>query len=352
MRILMSNCGEPFQLECCYQRSLARFPITLRCINLSERPYWMPRGAAGRIFNRIYPHAAWRFASDALLAAVRDFGPDVIWIFKGAELYPSELSNLRGRGITLVNYNADHPFRYFSRGSGNNNVRRAIPQYHLHLTYSQQIAYELSQYLPGTRVAVVPFGHEVGDEVFKRIAGEDEINRACFVGNPDEHRRCSIMRLVGEGVPVDIYGNQWHRHVTPSPLLRLNGPVIGEEMLRILRRFRVQLNLFRPHNVSSHNMRTFEVPAVGGIMLAEDSGEHQAFFKSDCEAFYFSGHAEMVLRARQLLAMPKEQAMVVRLAARRRSVESRYSYVHRAEDALKAIFAAHTRRKQLQELAL
>jgi spore maturation protein CgeB len=312
----------------------------------------MPSGTAGRIFNRIYPHAVWRFATDALLAAARNFRPDVIWIFKGAEVYPSELTDLRRRGITLVNYNADHPFRYFSRGSGNRNVRRAIPQYHLHLTYSQHIARELRKYIPGTCVAVIPFGHEVSDEVFRRIVGEDEINRACFVGNPDEHRRRSIMRLVEEGIPVDVYGNQWHHHAWPSPLLRLNGPVFGEDMLRILRRYRVLLNLFRPHNINSHNMRTFEVPAVGGIMLAEDSPEHQAFFKSGCETFYFSDPSEMILRTRQLLAMPKAEAMAVRLAARRRSVESRYSYLHRAADALKAIFAAHERRQQLKELPL
>jgi hypothetical protein len=87
-------------------------------------------------------------------------------------------------------------------------------------------------------------------------------------------------------------------------------------------------------------------------MLAEDSTEQQAFFKSSCEAFYFSDSSEMILRTRQLLAMPKAQAMAVRFAARRRSVESPYSYLHRAEDALKAIFAAHARRQKLKGLDL
>jgi hypothetical protein len=79
-------------------------------------------------------------------------------------------------------------------------------------------------------------------------------------------------------------------------------------------------------------------------MLAEDSAEHRTFFKSGREAFYFSGLSEMVARTRHLLAMPKEEAMAVRFAARRRSVESHYSYLHRAEAALKAILAAHAER--------
>ncbi|WP_457825271.1 glycosyltransferase family protein, partial [Staphylococcus aureus] len=70
------------------------------------------------------------------------------------------------------------------------------------------------------------------------------------------------MRFVEAGLPIDVYGLNWDRHLAPSPLLRLNGFVSGDDLLRTLRRYRVQLNVFRPHNGGSHNMRSFEVPAA------------------------------------------------------------------------------------------
>ena len=42
----------------------------------------------------------------------------------------------------------------------------------------------------------------------------------------------------------------------------------------------------RIHNPDSHNMRSFEVPGVGGIMVAPDTKEHRIFFEVGKEIFY------------------------------------------------------------------
>jgi spore maturation protein CgeB len=170
----------------------------------------------------------------------------------------------------------------------------------------------------------------VSEELFAHISGEGEIVKASFLGNPDFYRARNVMRLVESGVPVDVYGYRWDRHLRPSPSLNVNGPVRGEEMLRVLRRYRVQLNFFRPHNADSHNMRTFEVPACGGIMLAQDSVEHRDFFENGREAFYFKTTEEMIDLTWHLLTLPKPEADAVRAAARLRSVHGGYSYRHRA----------------------
>jgi spore maturation protein CgeB len=142
-------------------------------------------------------------------------------------------------------------------------------------------------------------------------------------------------------LPVDVFGYRWERFLGASPNLQINDQIVGEAMLRTLRSYRIQLNFFRPHNADSHNMRTFEVPACGGIMLAEDSIEHREFYENNKEAFYFRTHREMAELARHLLALPKCEAEAIRGAARRRSVVSGYSYHDRALQALAAISAVH-----------
>jgi spore maturation protein CgeB len=84
-------------------------------------------------------------------------------------------------------------------------------------------------------------------------------------------------------------------------------------------------------------MRTFEVPACGGIMVAEDSVEHRSFFENGREAFFFLSSEEMIQLARHLLKMAKAEADRIRSAARSRSVLSRYSYRDRARAAFTRI---------------
>ena len=342
MRVLMQSEADANTLGPCLQRGISSDLCQLETIEVeqSASAVW------SRVLRRWAPGHAFAKENARLLSRVEATQPDVVWLFKGMEIYPSTLGKLRELGILLVNYNPDHPFRYFSRGSGNNNVLRSIPKYHIHLTYSQAIAREMNNLYPSVDTRIVPFGHDVSETVYARIIAEDEINRVCFLGNPDEHRAREIGALVEAEIPVDVFGHRWDRFLKPAHNLQTHPQIVGEAMYRTLRRYRVQMNFFRPHNVASHNMRSFEVPACGGIMLAEDSIEHREFFESGQEAFYFRTRSEMVENARALLAISKQQANQVRGAARRRSINSGYSYAHRAQAALQIIEEANKRTRK------
>jgi hypothetical protein len=342
---MMSACTDPNGLENCYLRGK---PIGFETLSLASETARRTMIMV-RILQHTVPSLCWRGFNRRLLKVTSSAQPDVVWIFKGMEVFPATLRALRARGITLVNYNADHPYLHFFRGSGNGNVRKGIPEYHLHLTYSHRIARELHERFRGLRVTVVPFGHEVSDEVFASIDGEDEIRRVCFLGNPDAHRALNVRRLLEAGLAVDLYGYRWDRFLNPHPMLRISDQATGMDMLRTLRRYRVQLNFFRPHNVDSHNMRSFEVPACGGIMLGEDSIEHRHFFEHGREAFFFGSAEEMIGLARHLLALPENEAYSIRRAARRRSVTGGYSYRDRAKAAFEAIRNAHMQRCEKRE---
>jgi hypothetical protein len=340
MRLMMLTASDPMRLEPCLERGLSDSAYQLRPVVIDTPPITLRE----RALRLLAPAHGFPEYNSILLAEASAQQPNVVWIFKGMEVYPNTLRTLRRQGAMLVNYNPDHPFRFFSRGSGNANVIRGIAEYDLHLSYSRRIARELVEYRPGTHVAVVPFGHDVSDAQFEQIDSEDEIVKVCFLGNPDSHRARSITQLAQSGIPIDVYGERWDRYLKPTPLVRINGAVRGEDMLRTLRRYRVQLNFFRPHNVDSHNMRSFEVPACGGIMLAEDSTEHREFFESGSEAFFFRSIEEMVGLARHLLMLAEADAQVIRRAARRRSVHSGYFYSDRARAAFQAIREVHERR--------
>ena len=114
-----------------------------------------------------------------------------------------------------------------------------------------------------------------------------------------------IEAMADAGIQIDVFGNDWEKFITIMQNITIYPPVYGDEFWKVLRRYRVQLNLMRMHNEDSHNMRSFEVPAVGGIMLAPDTPEHRLFFNNNQEVFLFSDLQDAVDKAKAVFEMAK-----------------------------------------------
>ena len=67
-----------------------------------------------RILRRLSPnnYPGLQALNLSLLEAVKQSKWDVLLVFKGMELFPRTLSEIKKMGVTLVNYNPDNPFIY------------------------------------------------------------------------------------------------------------------------------------------------------------------------------------------------------------------------------------------------
>jgi spore maturation protein CgeB len=277
-----------------------------------------------------------------LLENVKNFQPDIVWVFKGMEIFPGTLKKLKEQSLFLVNYNPDHPFVFAHRGSGNQNVLEGIPYYDLHLSYSKNILLEIQKKY-GIKGEWLPFAYQPNEKVI-HIPKQDK-NRVCFIGNPDKIRT-NFIRFLGErGIPVDVYGHYWEKYLKKLGNLpiRIHAPVFQEAFQQTAVQYRVQLNIFRPQNKDSHNMRTFEMPALGCIMLAPYSIEHSILFEENKEAFYYRDQEEAFRKAQQILALSQEQAFQIKQNALNRSKGSGYTYDDRARQVLE-YFRHHLKR--------
>jgi len=274
--------------------------------------------------------------NEKLRARILDLRPDVVWIFKGMEIMPETIGWMREKGILVVNYNPDNPFIFSGRGSGNKYVTRSIPLFDLHFTYNLEVKKKLEEQLH-LRTALLPFGFELTEEVLHMASEEKEIKRVCFLGNPDSQRAVFIKALLDAGISIDLYGNDWGKFITQHPFLQSFPAVYGDDFWKVLRRYRVQLNLMRVHNEDSHNMRSFEVPGVGGIMLAPATTEHHLFFRDGEEVSLFDSVNDGIRKAKSLLELDMEAAGRMRYMARKRSLESGYTYQQRTKFALQEI---------------
>lgn len=330
MKLLIAGSAAPWALEHHYIKHLAPLGVTLEVFDVAS---FVNYTILDRALIRLGNNSPYRRANECLLNKVEAFQPDVVWIFKGVEFQAETLKQIKSQGVKLVNYNPDHPFIRTSVSHGGKNVETCVPLYDLHFCYSRDLTNKIENEF-GIPTTWLPFGFELDESVFEKISKAEEILRIAFVGNPDKIRARIIRQLAAAGLPVDVYGHHWQRFLGKHQNINIFDAVYGDDFWQKIRQYRVQLNIFRPHNVGSHNMRTFEIPAAGGIMLAPDSPEHRAFFSHGEEAFFYRSEEEIERYCRDLLA--REDVGEIREKAHRRSVESAYSYLHRAVFSLSA----------------
>lgn len=298
-----------------------------------------------RLINRFFPSLLVRKMDKIFLQQVYSFKPDIVLIFKGMEISSWSLKQISKMGIKLVNYNFDHPFEFFSRGTGNRFVKQAIPYYDLHISYSSVIVEQLQQRY-NINAAWIPFGFHLTEQQYQEVIRRNnpEINRVCFVGNPDEWRVAVIKRLVKEQIPIDLYGFGWEKRFQSSDFLKIHMPRQGGsfwrdpvEFWQVLRQYRIQLNFFRPHNEGSHNLRTFEVPAVGGILLTPVSKEQREFFEENNEIFFYTDVDDLIGKCKWLTGREQPWIDNIRDKTRMKSVSADYSYKRRTRDLVKLL---------------
>ena len=289
-----------------------------------------------KLFYRFIPIVIIEINNKIFLKQVRDFRPDYILVFKGSEISYRSIKIVRKLNIKILNYNLDHPFKYFSKGSGNKFVKESIPYYNYHITYSKEIKKQLKE-IYKINAFYLPFGYELEESEFQQLklkSSNSEVLRACFIGNPDTHRAEIIDKLVNDKIKIDVYGKDWKNFLKGNSYLRIFDQVNDELYWKNLAKYRVQLNIFRPHNYNSHNMRTFEVPAIGGVMIAPKSFEHSLFFDQNSDCFFYSDYENLSKKIKKILKMSYHEINNIRKNAREKSVKNKYSYYHLTKQLL------------------
>jgi spore maturation protein CgeB len=335
MHVLIVGGDKIFSIENYYYRNLKELGITVSRFLAPNLFYeYYEKSIANKFFFKIGITDVYNSINKQFKDAVESLKPDIIWVFKGMELYADTLRWVKSKNIKIVNYNPDNPFLFSGKGSGNGNITRSIGLYDLHFTYNLEIEKRIKSDFKTIKTSYLPFGFELDNEVINQCAMLPEIDDLCFLGNPDPIRSEFVKNLSKAGVKVIVYGHDWGKYLTGNKYLTINEAVYGINQWQVLRKYRIQLNLLRPHNLNSHNMRTFEIPGVGGIMLAPRTIEHEMFFENAKQVFLYSNFNECVSIIKQILSLPLTEALSIRTSARERSIKSGYTYKDRANQVL------------------
>ena len=329
-RILVIGSAHPAALEHIYVKHLQQLGNIVELYPIQDHfLQYYSKSIFNKILFRLGLSSIYKKLNRAVNSFVISFKPTHIVVFKGMEVRPATLLQWKNAKIKLINYNPDNPFLFSGRGSGNKNVSNSILLFDLYCSYDSSIVKKLQD--RGVKSALVPFGFELDELEYQKIENTPEINRVCFLGNPDKERAKFINSIINQHIAIDLYGSNWSRYIpSNSNSVKIYPPVYGLDFWKILRRYAVQLNLMRIHNLNSHNMRSFDIPGVGGIMLAPKTADHQLYFEDGKEVFLFKDVGECVKSIQELLSMHKDKRTTIRNAARNKSLLN-YTYKKQVE---------------------
>lgn len=212
---------------------------------------------------------------------------------------------------------------------------------------------------------------------------QSTINRACFIGSPYGTRPILLNKIGSSGVDLDVYFNQNHNSVSDfsyfsgfkesinylkfdigrkvlwsSLIFRISkldnklcnsislfNSVDFKEMYKLYNSYSIVLNLIELRNTAILNtpllklhLRTFEIPAAGGVQLVKRSQELLSYFKDNEEILTYADTEELISKA--LFYTKESQTNTInkiRLKARERVINE-HTWKHRFDKIFSNMF--------------
>jgi hypothetical protein len=263
--------------------------------------------------------------SRSVVDACRQEKPTALLATGQTPLDAATLREIGHMGIRRVNYSTDDPWNPDHRAQW---FLDALPQYDAVFS-TRQANLEDFRGSGCKSVSWLPFGYDealwVSGAASPRPA--QAAAQVFFAGAAEDYRIECVRALNAAGIRVAVAGDFWNR--TAGVRDCWVGHLSAAELRAWTRSTPIALCLARRANRDGHVMRSFEIPAIGACMVAEDTAEHRALFGEDGTAVrYFGSAAEAVQIVNELRASPAEIARLA-AAARELITSSPNSYADR-----------------------
>lgn len=265
-----------------------------------------------------------------LVAAARSSSPELIYVDQAAYLQPETVARL-AESAPVVHYTSEHlGFRsYWYRL-----LRKSAPLFTAHVV-TNPLAIPILGSWGARAVLMTEFGYDPDLHMRPTLSDEERsawASDAVFVGHWEPETESKISALRSAGVRVTVWGKGWWRARTLADRARIK-PISVADYPKAIFTARVALCFLSKWNRNSTAGRTFEIPAMGGLLLAERNAEHQALYVEGVEAEFFSTTEELISKT---LGFMENEASRTAIAERGRArcLSSGYSDADRMRRVL------------------
>jgi spore maturation protein CgeB len=254
---------------------------------------------AQRLLGRSSPsHPSIAKWNRTLVSTIKAWRPDILLVFKGLCVTNETLAET---SATCIHYHPDD-----STNPENRSPVYAIAERHydLHVTTK---SFNLDE-LEGrgvSRALYVPCAYD-RDWHRRATRARGSQYSVGFIGTrrPD---RSKLIHDVADEWKRDflLCGTQWRRDPSIARKATVWGPQYGFNLSLAVGSAPIQLGLLNSANRDQHTCRSFEIPAAGGLLIAERTDEHLAMLEEGKEALFFSSYEELKEHLSRLASEPK-----------------------------------------------
>ncbi len=289
--------------------------------------------------NRIWRTINWRllgrrpgrlniFGSEVLKACERT-QPAILLSTGLAPINRATILALREMNVRCANFLTDDPWNPAHRAAW---FFEALPHYDFVFSPRRANLEDLHSlrcasvhYLPFAYAPEVHFPEPVTDVEQNQLESD-----VMFAGGADADRVPYFEALREAGLRVILYGHDWQKHSKLASWFR--GHADPATLRKAVASAKVCLCLVRHANRDGHAMRSYEVPAMDGVSLAEATNDHNEIFGEE-GALYFRDIPEMITKAEWLVAHQAEARQMAE-RAHSRITKGANTYRNRLETIL------------------
>ncbi len=290
------------------------------------------QAAAGRLTEGWF-----KLLGEMLLAKVRDFRPDLVFLLAQAPAEPQLLSTLRSEGA-LVAYWFVEDFQVFPYW------REVAPEVDAFFVLQREPFFSELAGLGLKNFAFLPLAAD--PEVFRPLTlTPEEIRRydaaVAFVGAGYRNRREFFQGFLD--FDFKIWGSDWSLNGSLGPYIQDQGARVSEEdAVKIFNASRINLNLHSsPYHLGINpvgdylNPRVFDLAAAGAFQLVDRRAQLPEFFEAEGELATFTNLTEAREKIDYFLAHGEERLLVA-MRGRERCLRD-HTYSVRLDQALEII---------------
>ena len=321
-----------------YAHAFEKFGIRILQFDSDRAYYESIRFGGNKYIRRIMKPILWNKMNYAALFLARSIKPDLLIAFKTPFLHTNSIIKIKNElKVPFINYYPDNPYCGVPIDPRKTSAqRRDIVKVLKNYTRVWIWERTLVDRLRGDNVNAdyLPFG--VDEIVYKPFGKQGEFkcpecgihHDIVFIGQHSKKRELHLDAVRKHSVA--IWGKRWKRAARRFSGRHIihNTPIFGSDCARFYSSVYVSLNILDDLNMPGHNMRTFEIPASGGLMLATHTQEQSSFFPEDEAAVYYRKPEELDEKISKILGNRDFQRGV-----RKRAFESSksHSYTERAK---------------------
>ncbi len=325
--ILIIGSNEKFTLELMYLRAFKSLNHDVKFLhtqNIIKNLFFL-------LLEKVFPNIVYFLLRKKMtnFFTKNKFKFDLIIVFKGIFINKKTLvfcKNLTKNSV-WINIFPDDPWNFNSGNISNKNVLDCVGCYDYYCLWSKKIINTMRSLKLSTKIIYLPFAYD--PKLHKRKINNNFKYDISFIGTFDHLRLKTILAI--KKLKLIVAGSNWPF----TNQFKLIDVVLGEKYSDIVAKSRVSLNILRPQNLTSHNMKTFELPAMNGLMLTRRSKEQNFFFPENKACLMYKDEKEIIKKVQFVIDNPKKALKIKKFGYK---TSLKHTYKARSLYLLKKLF--------------